>query len=144
MAKEFTAQGLKRPNYFENFKLSKNEKTGDGPKTEQKSFSLADMLNAPIPTNYIFVVPRQGGLVCMVLVGTIFKELKTTLETAVPALKPDENGVMSETFSGNGDSLRVWLPFEQLRPFHREHLPDLDYHGHAYLLLQSEGGEGTA
>ena len=98
MAKEFTAQGLKRPNHFENFKLSKAEKTGDGPKTEQKSFSLADMLNAPIPTNYIFVVPRQGGLVCMVLVGTIFKELKTTLETAVPALKPDENGVMSETF----------------------------------------------
>ena len=43
MAKEFTAHGLKRPNYFENFKLSKAEKTGDGPKTEQKSFSLADI-----------------------------------------------------------------------------------------------------
>ena len=90
-------KGLKRADYFKDFKLAKIEKKDGAAKGESKGKNILDLMKMPAVPNTLIVVPRTGGLVSVVAQGKLFSALRATLEAAVPALKPNDDGTMSET-----------------------------------------------
>ena len=89
--------GLKRADYYKDFNIPKSQKKEDKAKGANKGTSILTLIKQKGPANTIVIVPRKGGLVSLVVQGPLFRELRPTLETAVPALRPNPDGTLSNT-----------------------------------------------
>ena len=89
--------GMKRADYFKDFHLPKVQKQDDKPKGASKGTSILNLMKQQGPPNTIIIIPRTGGLVSLVVQGLLFRELRQTLEDAVPALRPTPEGAQSNT-----------------------------------------------
>jgi hypothetical protein len=94
--------GMGTRDYFKNYELKPEEASPKKQKFAETGDDLLDKLRAPSKANYIYSVPRAGGLICLILIGEVFSRIRDTLEAAVEGLKPGENGRMSETAKALG------------------------------------------